>query len=158
MGLSSLVIIMPILSKKGCFIPLGICTVVFVGFLIWVFTELPLLTATITSPDIVQHNEEFNLTIQTMNPHDGDVELDSIDLSTEFLEGFKVLHVDPKPKETFKIFGMRTYVFERKVAPGEELFVTFKLKGVMKGHFNGDVDVCNPNQDFQTLVADITVQ
>ena len=40
------------------------------------------------------------------------------------------------------------------VQPGETRSVTFQLRPVAEGRYSGDVDVCNPNQDFQTLLVD----
>ena len=43
------------------------------------------------------------------------------------------------------------------VAPGETFEVTYKLKALRQGVFAGDFDVCNPNQDFTTVVPIVSV-
>ena len=59
--------------------------------------------------------------------------------------------VAPQPYE-------RSWDFESVIQPGDSLSVTFQLKPVTEGRFSGDVDVCNPNQDFRTLFADVVVK
>jgi len=53
---------------------------------------------------------------------------------------------------------MRSWMFNKSLAPGETQTFTFTLKPVLVGHFSGDVDVCNSNQDFVTLLADVVVR
>lgn len=53
---------------------------------------------------------------------------------------------------------MCEYLVRKDVQPGESLAVTFRLKSIAGGRFSGDVDICNPNQDFTTLFADVVVK
>ena len=95
--------------------------------------------------------------LRTRNLHEELVHLDSIDVDLAFLEGFEVVSVDPTPSDTMEIFVQRSWSFTNSVAPGEELVVTYRLKAVRPGHYVGDVDVCNPAQDFTTVVPNIDV-
>lgn len=96
----------------------------------------------------------------TTNPHKRPVILDSIDVSESFLAGFQVVSVDPQPTGTVHIpvFDQRSWSFGISVAPGDTLSATFRLEPVEPGHFSGDIDVCNPNQDFTTLFVDVVVK
>ena len=41
---------------------------------------------------------------------------------------------------------------------GHKRTITLDSIDVDVGHFSGDVDVCNPNQDFKTLLADVVIK
>jgi hypothetical protein len=68
--------------------------------------------------------------------------------------------VKPEPDDTSDIpfLDQRSWAFGRSIAAGERLEVTFSLRPIEPGHFTGDVDVCNPNQDFSTVYADVVVR
>ena len=124
----------------------------------WLLRELPVLNASITSEPIVQLDEEFTLTVNAANAEEAPIVLDSIDIDDTFLDGFQVVDVQPAPSDTSHFMGMRSWYFERSVAPGDTLQVQFTLRAVQEGHFSGDVGVCNPNQDVSTVVADVMVR
>lgn len=142
----------------GC---LAISALLFIGMIAlfyFVFVrELPTLEASITSPASVTVDSTFDAVITAENPHSDSIVLDSIDVEDVFLEGFQVVSVTPKPSDTYSIFGYRTWEFNQAVQPGEMVEVTFTFRAVQPGHYTGDVDVCNPNQDFKTVFADVMV-
>jgi len=55
------------------------------------------------------------------------------------------------------IFGQRSWSFGESVSPGETLSVTFTIRALKQGHYVGDMDVCNSNQDFSTVIPNIDV-
>jgi len=116
-----------------------------------------MLDATLSMPETAQLGVPITMTVTTTNPHEKAVMLDSIDIGDSFLEGFRVSSVQPAHNSTVHIFGMRSWDFSTAVQPGQSLEVVFELTPVMAGHFAGDVDVCNPSQDYHTLVADVVV-
>ena len=142
----------------GC---LAISAVLFIGLVVLIYfvliRELPTLEASIATPASVAVNSTFDAVVTAENTHSDQIVLDSIDVEAVFLEGFQVVSVSPKPSETYSIFGYRTWEFDQAVEPGEKVEVTFTLRAVQQGHYTGDVDVCNPNQDFQTVFADVMV-
>jgi len=99
------------------------------------------------------------MSVTVTNPHAQAVTLDSIDVSKSFLSGFQVVAVDPAPTETYDIpfTDQRSWTFNHEVLPEQSLSINFELKAVQAGHFSGEIDVCNPNQDFRTLYADVLV-
>ena len=121
--------------------------------------ETALLEAQLTVPNEVRVGETTELTVETSNPHSGPVILDSIDIDDAFLRGFQVLSVAPEPTGTEQVpfIDQRSWSFGRSVPPGGKLAVRFTLKSLQVGHFVGNVDVCNPNQDYKSLYADVVV-
>jgi hypothetical protein len=124
----------------------------------YLLRERPNVVSTLGVPSEVVVDQVFDMVITAENPHDVTVKLDSIDVSDSFLDGFQVVSVTPEPTGTMDLFDFRSFDFSRDVAPGESLVVTFKLRAVSEGLFRGDCDVCNPNQDCQTLMPDVVVR
>ncbi len=125
----------------------------------WFIRELPTLDATLSAPSEVEMGSTLTLKITTTNSHNKPVTLDSIDIDDAFLKGFQVVKINPAPSGTTHIpfTQQRSWDFGKAVSPRGAFSVTFQLKAVADGHFSGDVDVCNPNQDFKTLLADVVV-
>jgi hypothetical protein len=128
------------------------------GTWLWLFRELPVLSATLAVPSEAKLDGTVVMVVTTTNAHEKAVTLDSVDIDDAFLDGFQVVKVEPTPTDTMHILGQRSWSFDQAVEPGGTLEVRFELKAVQEGHFSGDVDVCNPNQDFTTLVADVVVR
>ncbi|ABW67191.1 hypothetical protein [Desulfosudis oleivorans] len=126
----------------------------------WLFRELPVLDATLSLPNEAQVDSAISMVVTATNRHSKSITLDSIDIDDSFLAGFQVISINPKPTDTthIPIINQRSWDFGTVIQPNESLPVTFRLKPVTEGHFSGDVDVCNPNQDFKTLLADVVVK
>lgn len=110
-----------------------------------------------TLPDHAGVGDEVIMTVTITNSHPEAIVLDSIDVDDSFLEGFRVVNIVPEPKDTMHVFGRRSWDFTRKVAVADSWDIQFNLKAVSAGHWSGDVDLCNPNQDCTTLIADMGV-
>ncbi|MFO7900440.1 MAG: hypothetical protein R6V58_15445 [Planctomycetota bacterium] len=148
-------------ALTGCLIVAGaVAAVVVLGIWFWFVRELPVLDATFSVPSEVELGSTVALVVETTNPHDEPVTLDSIDIDNSFLAGFQVVSTDPEPTETRQVplIDQCSWEFGKTVPPGESLAVTFELKPVAEGHYWGSVDVCNPNQDFTGLFADVVVK
>jgi hypothetical protein len=145
----------------GC---LGVAAVgiVVAGVAFWYLfvRELPTLEAELKVPLEAELNADIAMTITVTNPHPAAVTLDSIDVDNALLAGFQVIAIEPRPLDTIRVpfVDQRSWSFDRAIPPGESLTVNFTLKPVVEGRFSGDVNVCNPNQDFKTLLADIIVR
>lgn len=146
----------------GCLIA-GAVSLLLVAILVGVFAfwmvEKPLLTSTLTVPSEVSMSEKALMVVTSTNNHEEPVTLNSIDIDNQFLAGFQVISVVPGETNNMHvpILDQRSYEFDQVVQPGETVTVTFELRPVQEGRFIGDVDVCNPSQDFQTLLADVLV-
>ena len=144
----------------GCIcVTVTVAAIAAFGIWYWLIRETPTLGAALSVPMEVQTGATFTLTITTTNSHNQPVTLDSIDIDDSFLAGFQVVTIVPEPGDTshLQLLNQRSWVFDKAVAPGGTLSVTFTLKAIADGHFTGDVDVCNPAQDFKTFLADVLV-
>ncbi len=145
----------------GCAVAAGAFIVILV-VAIWflLFRTLPTLDASLSLPSEVEAGETVTMVVSASNPHNEAVVLDSIDVSNSFLNGFQVEFIEPEPTDTMEIpiVDQRSWTFDVEVQPGGSTSVIFELRSVMEGHFVGDVDVCNPNQDYQTLIADVVAR
>lgn len=144
----------------GCLVVFVLVILVAGGLFWYVFLhDLPTFTGAISAPSQVTAGDTFSFAVIASNPHPDAIELDSIDVADSFLAGFQVVLVEPKPLRTFQIplTNQRSYGFDQRVEANGSATVTFTLRAVQKGHFSGDVDLCNPHQDFHTLVADVVV-
>ena len=128
------------------------------AILFFLFAEFPMLESSVSMPAETSLGEVVTMVVATTNTHTKSIALDSIDVGDSFLDGFQVVSINPEATDTLHVFGMRTWFFSERVAPGDSLDVRFELKAVMEGHFSGDVDVCNRAQDFTTHIADIVVR
>lgn len=135
----------------------GAMAIAIVGYFLFI-RELPVLDASISVPWIVKLDSTLTLDVTGTNNHTDSIVFDSVDIEDSFLDGFQILDIDPEPDDTDHIFDWRTWNFGYRVLPGESRTIRFTMKAVQEGHFSGDVDVCNPNQDFATVIADVVVR
>ena len=120
--------------------------------------ELPVLDASLSMPSQAELDSTVIMVVTATNTHTKPLILASIDVGDSFLEGFQVVKIEPSPLATKQIFDFRRWDFGQTVDPGGTLQVRFELKAVLEGHYSGDIDVCNPNLDFKTLLADVVVR
>jgi hypothetical protein len=137
-------------------------TVTIVGLVIyfWFFRKTPALDASLSVLQDVGLDATVALTVTATNSHNQPVILDSIDIDDSFLAGFQVITVEPKPSSTthLSLGHQRSWDFGNSVSPHGTQAVIFTLRAISEGHFSGDVDVCNPNQDYKTVLADVVVK
>ena len=135
-----------------------VAVLMIVCVVVWLSTELPVLDASLSAPSTAQLDSTLTLVVTATNNHTKAIVLDSIDIQDSFLDGFQVIDVNPEPADTTHIFGMRSWDFGSAVPPGDSQVIRFTMKAIQEGHFSGDVDVCNPNQDYTTVIADVVVR
>lgn len=123
----------------------------------WILIEKPTLNVRLRCPESVVVGEQFDLLLENRNLHSETIRLDSIDVDVRFLSGFDVVSITPTPEEPMDLFGQRCWNIGESVSPGETLTVRFTLKAVKQGHYVGNIDVCNANQDFTTVIPNIDV-
>ncbi|NLX60454.1 MAG: hypothetical protein GXY74_15365 [Phycisphaerae bacterium] len=120
----------------------------------------PLLEAAIDVPQSVRVGEDIRVIVRMTNSHAEPVTLDSVDVDNGLLRGFQVIRVEPRPEATFSLppeLDQRSWAFHTPVAAGGQMTVTFHLRPLAAGHYSGNIDVCNPNQDYVGMFADIVV-
>lgn len=101
--------------------------------------------------------EEIDVTVTIVNPHDEEIEFDSIDVYDSLLEGFEFLGMTPEPKNSEEYFDFQSYFFAKALQPQESLNVVLHLKAETPGYYSGDVDVCTPEMNWTTVVVGIQV-
>jgi len=110
------------------------------------------------APMAVKMDDVFSLKVKATNITEEFAELGSIDVYDSFLEGFEVLGVSPSSKSESGLFGYRSFYFDGlRMRPGESTTVTFELKAVKPGMWQGDVDCCTPSESFSSEAAAILV-
>ncbi|TLD72005.1 hypothetical protein FEM03_04580 [Phragmitibacter flavus] len=139
-------------AVSAVFVILGI-----VGIWYFLLREEPTLMVTMNAPNEVEMNGVVDLVITATNPHPEPVVLDSVDINNDFLKGFQVVNVQPTPSDSMSVFVLKSWSFGSELQPNESIDIKFTLKAIKVGRFEGEIDVCNPNQDFITLFADIIV-
>ena len=122
-----------------------------------ILIEEPTLDVRLRCPESVSVGEKFDLVLEIRNLHSEAIRLDSIDMDLDFLSGFDVVSINPTASDPMDILWCRSWEFRNSVSPGETLNVTFTLTALKQGHYVGDVDVCNPNQDFTTVIPNMDV-
>ena len=150
--MKQVLIALGVMFLLGCLL-IGGCTAWFL------LQDSPVPGGSISAPVEVAVGDEFEMTVTVTNPNDATVTLDSIDIYYSFLDGFQVVSVSPSPGDTtdFEMLDFRSWDFGNTIAPGDELDIVYKLRAIQPGHYSGDVDICNPAQDFTTVLADIVV-
>jgi hypothetical protein len=83
-----------------------------------------------------------------------------VDVDVTFLSGFQVVKIEPSPTDTFRIpvIDQRSWSFGRPVPSKGTTRVSFTLRPLKPGHYTGNVEVCNPNQDCTGAYADVAVR
>lgn len=137
---------------------LSVLSVVWALYLYDENRELPVLDASLSLPPQATLDSTVIMVVTTTNTHTKPLILNSIDVGDSFLDGFQVVKIEPSPSATEHLYYFRRWDFGQTVDPGATLQVRFELKAVLEGHFSGDIDVCNPNLDYKTLLADVVVR
>jgi hypothetical protein len=88
----------------------------------------------------------YNFTITVTNITSAEVSIDSIDITTGFLDGFVLDSVTPAYIETYEFDSLgntyQTYSFDETIPPGGEILFNFSGRAVLPGDFSGEIDVC----------------
>ena len=117
------------------------------------FTDFPSFAVTIDAPAEVAIEEEFELTVNVVNPSAESVTLGSIDIYNSLLKGFEVMDIDPRPSESSEIFDFYTASFSHELQAGERFSVSYSLKAKESGLWIGDIDCSMASRQAYTLDA-----
>lgn len=122
----------------------------------WTATPPPFVV-TNTHPETVEEGEVFTLEVEVMNNSAEAAKLGSIDVYDDFLGGFRVVSVDPKPESKEHRWGFASYYFTETIDPGKSFTMELELEAVSVGWWYGDVDCCTPLENSVTSEAEVEV-
>ena len=128
-----------------------------IALLIFYFMDSPNFSVTVESPNEVNREEIFTISIDVTNPSDETITLGSIDIYDSLLEGFEIVKIEPNPEETDTIFDFHTTYFNQSLAPRGNFRVAYTLKAKAEGLWIGDIDCCTPSEKFVTTSKAIRV-
>ncbi len=114
----------------------------------------------LSAPESVPRGEPFAVEIQITNVYTGEQILDSIDISTRYLEHITVTGTTPPATEEFDVpfVQFHSYTFEEELSMLESMTVVFEMVGEEEGLFTGDIDVCiNKPSSCQTIELSMIV-
>lgn len=150
----------------GCGILLLMC-MIGCGLFVWgIFSVVQPpkgLELTVDSPSDVRVGDTFDLVVRAKNTNKTkSIKIGDVDLSNDYLKGFRIVATNPKPKSTMstdiKIANLYSSTFDDTIPPGREHTYTFSLKAVKVGQYEGEVDIYEGmhslTQFVQTYVAE----
>lgn len=122
----------------------------------WIGEDL--FSVELEAPAMVKVGELVTMQVTATNISEDLQTLNSIDIYDSLLDGFELVRVSPKTNDDTNIFDFRSFYFDDlRLKPGESTTVTFELKAVKPGTWQGDVDCCTPMESFSTAIATIMV-
>lgn len=135
-----------ILIVIGALLALCVCVVaVSALFIVTRAIEEPgQVEITVSAPASVPPNEPFLVTVSVQNLAPSIQMLHSIDIQTNYLDGFSVESAKPAYLDTFPlpVVGYHSFTFERDIPANSTLETEFVLVGEAEGTFSGEFDVC----------------
>lgn len=133
-----------ILVLSGCLALLLLCILGGIAFFLWVIDEPEDIWIDVSVPGEKMKGEEFAIEIQVENSADKEQLLHSIDIYDSYLEGIAIQRTEPKFIQSYHtpVIGMQTYELKRQIPPQTSITVLVFAKGVRKGDFQGDLQVC----------------
>ena len=140
----------------GCLV-IFICVIaVFIfgfGGLVWLGLQTPdNVTTSINTPINANAGDDFEFTITVTNTGTDAFVLTSIDISLDYLEGFVISETSPphKGKSQYDALGggetFQSYTFQRTIAAGETVTISFFGKAILAGDFSGTIFMCVDNE------------
>jgi hypothetical protein len=154
-------------SKKaiawGCGIAALIClagVAVVVIFVTNVAQDVKEVGVFVNGPTDVVVGQTFELSVTVTNERPQKIlALSDVDIAENYLAGFTVSSIDPRPKSNkhVPIDNSRSFTFEVQIPPGTSRTFTFTLRAEKAGLYRGDVDVCEGSR-FITGMAQTSVK
>ncbi len=125
------------------------CGIAGLGGLFWMGSLSPSEKAqiTVSVPFEVGIGEDFLVTVSIKNISSQNITVDSIDISSNYLQGFIFDRVQPGFIETYEYSTLgddnyQSYSFSHTIAPGETIDFVFTGRAVQSGDFSGELDTC----------------
>ena len=106
------------------------------------------LAMQIEYPWTVQVNESFELIMTLRNSGDSTITIQEIDLDEalggSILDGSVVERTDPPMEKDYSIPGIKSFLFNQSIGPGETQEIVFYLRAIEAGDFGGTVGAYLP--------------
>jgi hypothetical protein len=116
-----------------------------VSFFLYFAREPENLLVNYSMPSTVSKSENFDLVITLTNTGSEAFTVDDIDLDESLggsiLDGAVVLETEPYMERDYSVSGIKTFVYERPLEPGETKQVIFHLQATTAGEFGGSIGV-----------------
>jgi len=142
---SSKIIIGIVLGCGALCLILAVIGVVAGGIFLKWLTEVPEnVNANLDAPLQVRQGEPFPIKVTVENLAPEAQLLDSIDITTAYLEGIGIRGANPPFSESYPLlFGdYQSYTFLQKIPAGGSLVIEFDAIGLKSGNFSGEIDIC----------------
>ncbi len=117
----------------------------------------PNFEVVVDTPEVVTLGEEFSLTLSVKGSNGGELNLESIDLYRDLLDGFEILSVHPKPDAAAGYEDFLTYYCGTASGSSSEFTLTIMLKAKEVGDWGGEIDCCTPMMNYLTNYTEISV-
>jgi len=129
------------------------------AFIKWGLREPENVLINVYTPLQVTKDDSVIIEVQVENTAAEHQYLDSVDISSTYLDGIAIVETEPPYVESFNIplVDMLSYTFEEEISPGRTLVVQFFGVAVKTGDFSGDIDVCINSGDICTTFTTRTV-
>ena len=125
---------------------LGVVVAVFAGgsFLDSLMEEPQQVNIDVNVPLQAQKGSRVLITVTVQNTSSESQILDSIDISTDYLNGIPIEDTQPRFIEEYPIplVDYHSFTFQQPIGPGETLVVRFFGFALKSGDFSGPFDVC----------------
>ena len=119
------------------------------GGLAWLGSQTPSnIEVTLEVPLEAGVGDNIELKVSVANSGSTDMQLMSVDISLNYLNGIAIDHTDPAFTESsqFSALGggetFQTFYYHQSIAPGETLTILFNGVAISAGDYSGSVDVC----------------
>lgn len=115
------------------------------------------IMAWVNVPRIAKVGDTISLEIIVENGRKKEpFKLSEFEILDEFLAGFHILEITPKPRHRDHSFGALSLAYPKRLEPGETFQIELKLKAEQAGVFIGEVEV-SEGDDFLTRFVQIRV-
>lgn len=146
----------------GC-LAVIVCIVVVIlfgfGGLMWLGSQSPEnADVKVSTPPNTSVGDDIQIQVAVTNTGSEVLEISSIDISLDYLNGFTITQVTPVYSDIGQYDSLgggetfQTYYFHLPVEPGITLTIIFDAKAVIPGDFSGIVDVCI-DSDFNCVTS-----
>lgn len=131
-----------------------------VGLIAYITPDPKGLAVESSLPFAVKQGETFELVLHLSNTGSqpftvGDIDLDQA-MGGSILDGAIVLNTDPPMERDYSIPGIKTFHYDRPIAPGATNTVRFILQATSQGEFGGSIGIY-VGARFKQIDATITV-
>ena len=113
----------------------------------------------VDGPADVVVGQTFDLIVTVTNERPRKVlALSDIDIGEEYLAGFIITNINPRPKSSMHVAidNSRSFTFSSSIPPKMSKSFTFTLRALNTGLYRGDVDICEGSR-FITGMAQTSV-